>query len=51
MSLKESGIQFTYSMFDRSTLISQAEIDDLKGLDEVTMVGYPNGLWDSFNNK
>jgi len=49
-SAKESGIQFTYSMFDRSTLISQDEIDDLIGLDEVTMVGYPNGLWDSFNN-
>lgn len=36
--------------FDQTLILSAAEIEDMMGMEEVTMVGYPNGLWDSVNN-
>ncbi|MCE5233223.1 MAG: serine protease [Mizugakiibacter sp.] len=42
--------KFFYVTFDRTLLPSRAEIEDMIGLENITMVGYPNGLWDCKNN-
>lgn len=36
--------------FDKELLLSKDEIEDMIGLENITMVGYPNGLWDRQNN-
>ncbi len=38
------------SVFDKSLIPTAADIYDMMGLEEIVMVGYPNGLWDSINN-
>jgi hypothetical protein len=45
-----TGTQFFFATLDRTLIPSAAEIDDMVGLESVTMVGYPNGLWDQVNN-
>jgi hypothetical protein len=46
----QSGDKFFFVTLDDSLLPSEEEIRDFVGLEEITMVGYPNGLWDSVNN-
>ena len=41
---------FFFVTLEESLLPSSEEIEDFVGLEEITMVGYPNGLWDSQNN-
>lgn len=36
---------------DKSLLPSREEVAGLTAIEEVVMIGYPNGLWDSVNNK
>lgn len=47
---EKSNTQFFFSTLDRGLIPSASEIDDMVGLESITMVGYPNGLWDSTNN-
>lgn len=42
--------KFFYVTFDKELLPSKEEIEDMIGLENITMVGYPNGLWDRKNN-
>lgn len=42
--------KFFFGLFDRSLIPSSQDIEDMIGLENVTMVGYPNGLWDRVNN-
>ncbi|MGI6387556.1 MAG: S1 family peptidase [Desulfomonilia bacterium] len=42
--------KFFYVTFDKELLPSAEEIEDMIGLENITMVGYPNGLWDAKNN-
>lgn len=44
------GYQLSLQAFETSNIPSQAEVDKLSYIDEVTMIGYPNGLWDEINN-
>jgi len=46
----EKGFKPFFTYLDSSFLPKDSEIEDLKSLEEVTMVGYPNGLWDRVNN-
>jgi hypothetical protein len=39
-----------YITFDKTLLPSADDIEDMVGLENITMVGYPNGLWDKKNN-
>jgi hypothetical protein len=39
-----------YATFDKSLIPAAADIDDMMGMEEIIMVGYPDGLWDSVNN-
>ncbi|MBW1658612.1 MULTISPECIES: S1 family peptidase [Flavobacterium] len=42
---------FFYTSFDASLIPSQEEIDSLCAIEEIIMLGYPDALWDSHNNK
>jgi hypothetical protein len=46
----QKGLAFFYTTLDPSLIPDKIGIDDLVGLDNIIMVGYPNGLWDSVNN-
>lgn len=39
-----------YVSLDKSFIPSTSDIEKMIGLEAVTMVGYPNGLWDATNN-
>lgn len=47
---KDQGAKVFSKSVNRTFIPSEAEIDDMIGLEEVTMVGYPNGLWDETHN-
>lgn len=36
--------------FDESMIYNQEQLNTLNALEEIVMVGYPNGLWDDTNN-
>jgi hypothetical protein len=40
-----------YIALDMSLIPSSEELADLTALEDIIMIGYPNGLWDSKNNK
>jgi V8-like Glu-specific endopeptidase len=42
--------KFFYIPFDKSLIPTPLEIEDMMGMEKITMVGYPNGLWDRVNN-
>jgi hypothetical protein len=39
-----------FRALDPSIVPSEAQLEDLSAVEEILMVGYPNGLWDSVNN-
>lgn len=39
-----------YIAFEAGSTITQAELRDLSALEDIVMIGYPNGIWDSVNN-
>lgn len=49
--LKENKIDIFKIEFDMSLIPSEEELNNLTPLEEIIMIGYPNGIWDSFNNK
>jgi hypothetical protein len=47
---QKANTLFFFVTLDKSFIPTAEDIDDLVGLESVTMVGYPNGLWDRANN-
>lgn len=47
---QKQGKSFFKRQFDENLLPSQQLLTDLNALEEILMVGYPVGLWDSTNN-
>ncbi|MDO9537840.1 MAG: serine protease [Thermoplasmata archaeon] len=47
---KKESKQLFYISLDKSLIPSKAEYDDMALMEEITMVGYPNGIWDQVNN-
>lgn len=45
-----AGHRFFYVPLDKSLIPNQAELEDLGALEDVIMIGYPNGIWDPTNN-
>lgn len=45
-----AGKNIFYIPFEENLLPSQAQLENLAAMEEVIMVGYPIGLWDSVNN-
>ncbi|WP_430787183.1 S1 family peptidase [Virgibacillus flavescens] len=40
-----------YIPLDKSLIPSDSQLEELSALEDIVMVGYPNGIWDSTNNK
>lgn len=36
---------------DKKLIPSNDEVDDLTAMEDIVMIGYPNGIWDSVNNQ
>jgi hypothetical protein len=47
---QEDNQSFFYVNLDKSLLLTDAELSELTAMEEVVMVGYPNGIWDQKNN-
>lgn len=48
--LYDQGQEFYWRSFDKSIIPNSQEINQLSALEDIVMVGYPIGLWDSINN-
>ena len=44
------GSPLFYRCLDNSLIPSKTQITDLDATEDIIMIGYPNGLWDSVNN-
>ncbi len=49
--LKEQNMKPFFAPFDKSLIPSKEQLNDLGAMEEIIMVGYPNGIWDSVNNQ
>jgi len=47
----QRGESFFYISLDKSLIMSDQELNELTALEDITMVGYPNGIWDEVNNQ
>lgn len=47
---QEKKQNFFYISLEKSLLLNKQELDDLTLMEDVVMVGYPNGIWDQANN-
>lgn len=45
-----AGHRFFYITLDKSLIPTHEELEDLGALEDVIMIGYPNGIWDPANN-
>jgi V8-like Glu-specific endopeptidase len=48
---KEQGIDIFYIPFSFSAIPGEEELNSLVAMEEIVMIGYPNGIWDKTNNK
>lgn len=46
----QNKIPFFISL-NKSLIPAQNQLEDLSALEEIVMIGYPDGIWDSVNNK
>lgn len=47
---EERGIKLFYIAMDKSLILSVEELSQLTAMEDIVMIGYPNGIWDSVNN-
>jgi hypothetical protein len=47
----ESNESFFYVPLEKNLIPSEAELQDMSSMQEIVMIGYPNGLWDHVNNQ
>ena len=47
---QKDNVNFFYIPLDVKLILSDEELDKLTAMEDITMVGYPNGIWDSVNN-
>jgi len=50
MEANKRGEKLFYIPFGKELLPTQEQIDEMTPLEDVVMLGYPNGIWDSVNN-
>jgi V8-like Glu-specific endopeptidase len=46
----KTNLKCFFTTLDNTLIPNESDIDDMMGLESITMVGYPNGLWDRTNN-
>jgi V8-like Glu-specific endopeptidase len=49
--MNKKGMKPYMEFLDLSLLPNNEDIEDMAGMEKVTMVGYPNGLWDAKHNQ
>ena len=42
----KSGTSLFYFHFDKSLIPTKEQMEELFALEDVLMIGYPNGIWD-----
>jgi hypothetical protein len=47
---KKQGVSFFYKTFGKDIVVDVATMSELSAIEEVVMIGYPVGIWDSINN-
>jgi hypothetical protein len=47
---EEAGKKFFFLPLDDSYVATQEVLNELGGIEDITMIGYPNGIWDIRNN-
>jgi V8-like Glu-specific endopeptidase len=47
---EQKGIKFFALPLQEDLIPTAAQLEDLSGLENITMIGYPNGIWDEKNN-
>lgn len=45
-----SNVQLFYRAISQENLPTQAQLNDITAVEDIIMIGYPNGIWDSYNN-
>ena len=48
---QSTGRNFFFIALDRSLILTSEELAALAALEDIVMIGYPNGIWDSINNQ
>ena len=48
---EQSGKTLFYIPLDVTLVPNKQQLDDLSAMEDIVMIGYPNGIWDSVNNK
>jgi len=49
--LATKGKKPFYISLEKSLIPSYSQLDDLMAMEEIVMIGYPDGIWDAVNNK
>lgn len=50
-SLKNPEIMINYAILSKEDLLSADDLENsVSSIEDITMVGYPDGIWDNFNN-
>jgi len=47
---KQQGQEFYFVTVNKGLILNEAELQDLGAMEDIVMVGYPNGIWDAVNN-
>ena len=48
---KSKGVDLYFKAFDENLIPNKETVNSLDAVEDIYMVGYPNGLWDAVNNK
>jgi len=48
--LDKKNVKLFITFAENSLIPTDADIEEMAGFERIVMVGYPNGLWDEFNN-
>lgn len=49
--LEEGNIHIFYIPFSMKLIPNKEQLADLRAIEEIVMIGYPNGIWDEVNNQ
>lgn len=48
--MKKDGKNIFYMGLEKDIIPTQAIVNELTAMEDITMIGYPNGIWDETNN-
>lgn len=51
LDAESKGVRLAYKMIDYSMLPSKSDIEKMSAMEEIVIVGYPDGIWDEVNNR